>query len=106
MGAANLWFRGREPKQLAMINLDHRVEARRMRLSHTFKSSFGQFDHPVITDEKIVAGVKGKAVGHGRIHGDERDHLHKYRASSNSASLRCFFEEWYRGLSQCSIFLR
>ena len=41
MGAANLWFRGREPKQLAMINLDHRVEARRMRLSHAFESSFG-----------------------------------------------------------------
>jgi hypothetical protein len=44
-------------------------------------------------------------VGHGRVHGDERDHLHKYRASSNSASTRCPVEEGYRGRLDPSIFL-
>jgi hypothetical protein len=62
---ADLCLRGREPEHLAMIDLDHRVEARRMRLSHAFEPSLGQFDHPVIADDEIVAGVKGEVVGHG-----------------------------------------
>jgi hypothetical protein len=36
-----------------------------MRLSHAFEPSLGQFDHPVIADDEIVAGVKGEVVGHG-----------------------------------------
>lgn len=38
-----------------------------MRLSQAFEPSSGQLDHPVITDDEIEAGVKGKAIGHGRV---------------------------------------
>ena len=36
-----------------------------MRLSHAPKSGFGQFNHPIIMDDEIQAGVEEKAAGHG-----------------------------------------
>jgi hypothetical protein len=34
-------------------------------LSHAPKSGFGQFNHAIIMDDEIQAGVEGKAAGHG-----------------------------------------
>jgi len=47
------------------IDPDHGVEAGGVRLPHAPKSGFGQFNHPIIMDDEIQAGVEGKAVGHG-----------------------------------------
>jgi hypothetical protein len=46
----------------ASIDLDHRVESRGVRLSHTSESSFGQFNHPTIMDSEIQARVEEKVV--------------------------------------------
>jgi hypothetical protein len=40
------------------------VEAGGVRLPHSPKSGFGQFNHPIIMDDEIQAGVEGKAVRH------------------------------------------
>jgi hypothetical protein len=34
-------------------------------LSHAPKSGFGQFNHPIIMDDEIQAGVEEKGVAHG-----------------------------------------
>jgi hypothetical protein len=47
------------------IDPDHGVKAGGVRLPHAPKSGFGQFNHPIIMDDEIQAGVEGKAVGHG-----------------------------------------
>jgi hypothetical protein len=47
------------------VDLNHGVEAGGVRLSHPPKSRFGQLNQPIIVEDKIQAGVEGKAVGHG-----------------------------------------
>jgi len=42
----------------------HGAEAGGVRLPHAAKSRFGQFNHPIIMEDEIQAGVE-KAVGHG-----------------------------------------
>jgi hypothetical protein len=37
-----------------------------VRLHHPPESSFGQFNHPIIMDDEIEAGVEANAVQRGR----------------------------------------
>ena len=57
-------LRGGEAEHVAAIDLDHGVEAGGVRLSHAPKSGFGQFNHAIIMDDEIQAGVEEKAAGH------------------------------------------
>ena len=70
--------RGGKAEYVAPIDVNHGVDAGGVRLHHAPKSGFGQFNHPIIMDDEIQAGVEGKVVGHGsqvEVHAgrDDRD---------------------------------
>jgi len=55
-------LRSGKAQQLASTYRYHCVEPCGMRLHHPPKSSFGQFNYPVILDDEIEVGVEANAV--------------------------------------------
>ena len=49
-------------QHVTSVDLNHCVASRGVRLPHTPESGFSQFNHPIIMDDEIQAGVKGKAI--------------------------------------------
>jgi hypothetical protein len=58
-------LRRREAQHLATIHADHCVKTRGVRLHHPPEPGFGHFDHPVIMEDEIKAGVEANEVQRG-----------------------------------------